>query len=170
MNKPQERTEPPPELNDEQQRFLRQYSFSCMVVSVTALTVGAWRLTTVSWLRFVLHFSLSVVVTAVVVSVLFESYAPTARLGHPPPQAIVDYRLHIGMWIIVAVSMILLFILRLQHGRSWRKKAWEEWKWPSFEDFRDDEMRRNSLGLTYLTMMLVVYGLILSRCWHMFYF
>lgn len=161
------RTSPPPQLNEEQEDFVRQFSFSCMILSLFSLAVGPRRLTTVSQLAFTLHLTLAMIAVAVTTFAVSEPignrflHSQLDSLPLSPAAEPFDHRMFIGVCVIVLLALSFALALRLPHGRSWRRKAWVDWQWPSFITFVVDETRRSLLGIVYLAMLLILCGLIL---------
>ncbi len=163
----QRRKSPPPELNEEQEHFVRQFSFSCMMISILSLAVGPRRLTTVSQLVFTLYLALAMITVAAITFAVSESignhflHSQMAGLPFSPAAKPFNYRMFIGACVIVLLAVSFALALRLPQGRSWRRKAWEDWQWPSFVAFVVDETRRSLLGIVYLVILLAFCGLLL---------
>lgn len=139
-----ERTGEPPELNQEQSKFVRAWSMwnspqpratkmklvpprAVYFVQVTLYTLAALAL-----------FFWSFVVWG------FREYTTEAPRGlTKPPEEILLY-----------VTFTLLFIFLVVHwvltGRTARSERWKRWQWPSYEVFRDEEDRLQVLGFLRL--------------------
>jgi len=139
-----ERIGEPPELNQEQDKFVRAWSMwnssqprakkmklvppnAVYFVQVTLYTLASLAL-----------FFWSFVVWG------FREYAtePARGLAKPPEE------------ILLYITFTLLFIFLVAHwiltGRKARAERWKRWRWPSYEYFRDEEDRLQVLGFLRL--------------------
>jgi len=139
-----ERTGEPPELSEEQGKFVRAWSMwnhtrpratkmklippkAVYFVQVTLYTLAALAL-----------FFWSFVVWG------FRQYGGEAPRGlAKPPEELLLYVTFTLLFIVVVVHWILT-------GRKARSERWKRWQWPSYEFFRNEEDRLQVLGFIRL--------------------